>query len=219
MKRSVLNVFANHVEGGEVMNEKNYFQNVTIAKIAIITIIFFFIMMVIGAITSKGESHSVKESIEKQSLEIDTLETGWITQIIYDSVNACYQGTWRWIVMSNPALIGIIPPPPQQRAMIEHCFCVLDRVRKQYSFVEYMKVASNLKVMQSLYYETALKCVTENGTLQGILYLKPKSDNETKKDNKTTIEPEKSKDSPKESLPDQPEKKDSNGLPDTIFQG
>ena len=198
-------------------NNEDYFKTVTIAKITTITIIFLFIMMVIGAITSKGESHSVKESIEKQSLEIDTLETGWITQIIYDSVNACYQGTWRWIVMSNPALIGIIPPPPQQRAMIEHCFCVLDRVRKQYKFVEYIKVAPNQEAIGNLYYETALKCVTENGTLQGILYLQPKSDNETIEENKTTI-PEEPQDSTEESLPGQP-KEESNGVPETIFQG
>ena len=195
---------------------EDYFKTVTIAKIAIITIIFFFIMMVMGAITSKGESPSVK-----QSLEINTGETGWPTQIVFDSVNACYQGTYRWIVMSNPALIGMRVPPQQQRAMIEHCFCVLDRVRKQYSFVEYVKIAPNQQAIGDLYYQTALMCVTENGTLQGILYLQPKSDNETNSDNTTIVpdKPEKKDTSKKELLPSQPKEEESNGLPDTLFQG
>ena len=131
-------------------NNEDYFKTVTITKIAIITIFFFFIMMVMGAITSKGEIPPVKEFITKQSLELDTSKTGWPTQVLYDSVQACYQGTYRWIVLSNPALIGIIPPPQQQRAMIEHCFCVLDRVRKQYKFVEYMKVAPNQEAIGNL---------------------------------------------------------------------
>ena len=193
-------------------NTEDYFKTVTITKIARITIFFFFIMMVMGAITSKGEIPPVKEFITKQSLELDTSKTGWPTQVLYDSVQACYQGTYRWIVLSNPALIGIIPPPQTQRAMIKHCFCVLDRVRKQYSFVEYMKQAPNQEAIGNLYYETALKCVTENGTLQGILYLQRNSDNET------IIKPEKPKDS-SESLPDQSKEKESNGLPDTVFQG
>ncbi len=195
---------------------EDYFKTVTIAKIAIITIIFFFIMMVMGAITSKGESPSVK-----QSLEINTGETGWPTQIVFDSVNACYQGTYRWIVMSNPALIGMRVPPQQQRAMIEHCFCVLDRVRKQYSFVEYIKIAPNQQAIGDLYYQTALMCVTENGTLQGILYLQPKSDNETNSDDSIIVpdKPEKKDTSKKELLPSQPKEEESNGLPDTLFQG
>ena len=64
-------------------------------------------------------------------------------------------------------------------------------------------------------------CVTENGTLQGILYLQPKSDNETNSDNTTIVpdEPEKKDASKEESLPDQPKEEESNGLPDTLFQG
>ena len=122
-------------------------------------------------------------------------------------------------MLSNPALIGVIPPPQTQRAMVEHCFCVLDRVRKDYKFMEYINIAPNEEAVGNLYYETALKCVTENGTLQGIITIEPKSDNETKEDNKTIIKPkEKPQDLKEESLPDQP-KKESNGLPDTLFQG
>ena len=71
----------------------------------------------------------------------------------------------------------------------------------------------------NLYYQTALKRVTENGTLQGIFYLKAK-DNGTNSDNTTIVPDKPEKDTPKEeSLPDQPKKEKSNGLPETTFQG
>ena len=200
-----------------MFNKDEYFKGVSFVKIVFFIALFFGAMVLSNQV--RGESPSVKESVEKESLEINTAEMGWPTQIVYDSVNACHQGTYRWIVLSNPALIGVIPPPQTQRAMVEHCFCVLDRVRKDYKFMEYINIAPNEEAVGNLYYETALKCVTENGTLQGIITIEPKSDNETKEDNKTIIKPkEKPQDLKEESLPDQP-KKESNGLPDTLFQG
>ena len=192
------------------MEHNDYFKDITKIKILAIVAVFLLCMILVGTFTARGE--------DNKTLEINTTEIGWPTQILYDSVNACHQGTYRWIVLSNPALIGIIPPPQTQRAMIQHCFCVLDRIRKDYSFVEYIKIAPNEQMIGNLYYETALKCVTENGTLQGIITIEPNSDNETKKENKTIIKPEEPQDSKEESSPDQP-KEESNGLPETIFQG
>ena len=192
------------------MEHNDYFKDITKIKILAIVAVFLLCMVLVGTFTARGE--------DNKTLEINTTEIGWPTQILYDSVNACHQGTYRWIVLSNPALIGVIPPPQTQRAMIEHCFCVLDRIRKDYSFVEYIKLAPNEQMIGNLYYETALKCVTENGTLQGIITIAPKLDNETKKEKKTIIKPKEPQDSKVESSPDQP-KEESNGLPETIFQG
>ena len=195
------------------MKHNDYFKDITLIKIFVLVAVFVLCLFLVGTFTARGE--------DNKSFEIETSKTGWPTQIVYDSVNACYQGTYRWIVLSNPALIGVIPQPHTQRKIIEHCFCVLDRVRKQYSFVEYMKAASNQEAIGNIYYETALKCVEENGTLQGILYLQPNSDNKTIEENKipkTPIKPEEPQDSKEESSPDQP-KEESNGLPETIFQG
>ena len=192
------------------MKHNDYFKDITKIKILAIVVVFLLCMVLVGTFTVRGE--------DNKTLEINTAEIGWPTQIIYDSVNACYQGTYRWIVLSNPSLLGIIPPPQTQRAMVQHCFCVLDRVRKDYSFVEYMKIAPNQQMIGNLYYEVALKCVTENKTLEGIITLEPTSDNETKEENKTIIKPKEPQDSKEESLPDQP-KEESNGLPETIFQG
>ena len=200
-----------------MFDRNEYFRGLSFGKIVLLVLLFFGAMVLSSQV--KGESPSVKESVEKQSLEINTAEVGWPTQIVYDSVNACHQGTYRWIVMSNPSLIGTIPPPHTQRKMIEHCFCVLDRVRKDYKFTDYLQITPNEQMVGNLYYQTALKCVTENGTLQGIIYLKAK-DNGTNSDNTTIVPDKPEKDTPKEeSLPDQPKKEKSNGLPETIFQG
>ena len=200
-----------------MFDRDEYFKGLSFGKIVLLVLLFFGAMVLSSQV--KGESPSVKESVEKQSLEINTAEVGWPTQIVYDSVNACHQGTYRWIVMSNPSLIGTIPPPHTQRKMIEHCFCVLDRVRKDYKFTDYLQITPNEQMVGNLYYQTALKCVTENGTLQGIIYLKAK-DNGTNSDNTTIVPDKPEKDTPKEeSLPDQPKKEKSNGLPETTFQG
>ena len=194
-----------------MFDRDEYFKGLSFVKIMMVIMIIFCIMALFKELNAEYN----------KSLEINTAEVGWPTQVVYDSVNACHQGTYRWIVLSNPSLIGIIPPPQTQRAMIQHCFCVLDRVRKDYKFTDYLQMTPNQEMVGNLYYQTALKCVTENGTLQGIITLEPKSDNETKKDN-TTIVPDKpeKKDTPKEeSLPDQPKEEESNGLPETIFQG
>ena len=55
----------------------------------------------------------------------------WSTQLLWDTTNACYQGTIRWVVLSNPTLLGQIPNPIAQRQMMEHCFCVMDKIRKK----------------------------------------------------------------------------------------
>tara|TARA_Y100000296_G_scaffold79825_1_gene104381 strand:+ start:2419 stop:3024 length:606 start_codon:yes stop_codon:yes gene_type:complete len=201
-----------------MFDKDEYFRGLSFGKVVLLVLLFFGAIVLSSQV--RGESPSVKESIEKESLEINTAEMGWPTQIVYDSVNACYQGTYRWIVMSNPSLIGITPPPQTQRAMVEHCFCVLDRVRKDYKFTDYLQITPNQQMVGDLYYQTALKCVIENGTLQGIIYLEAK-DNETNSDNTTIVpdKPEKKDTSKEESLPDQPKEEESNGLPDTLFQG
>ena len=192
-----------------MFNRNEYFKGVSFIKIV------FFIGMFLCSIILIGQ-------VRAQELTYDTSKYGWPTQLLFDSTNACYQGTYKWIVMSNPTLLGTIPPPQTQRAMIEHCFCVLDRIRIQYSYVEYVQLVVNQSEMGNLYYTTALKCVTEHKTLQGIIVLEQKdnatvTDNETIIDNSTLKKEEPKKDS-LESSPDQPEKEPISDS-ETIFQG
>ena len=193
-------------------NKDEYFKGISFIKITFLILFFFGAMVMISQVRGS----------EKKSLMFDTSKYGWPTQLLFDSTNACYQGTYKWIVMSNPILLGSVPPPQTQRAMIEHCFCDLDTIRLQYSYVEYMQMVMDQDKMGNLYYETALKCVTDHGTLQGIIVLEPKdnatvTENETIIDNSTLKKEEPKKDS-LELSPDQSEK-DPISDSETIFQG
>ena len=150
--------------------------------------------------------------------------TEWTTQLLYDTTNACYQGTIRWIVISNPALIGQMPDPPAQRQMIIHCFCVMDRIRNEFKIEEYQKLVYDQEWVGNTFMKKALECIKEEKTLpsffviQGDEIIKPTpipkvtDDNETKK-----VIPEKPEDS-KDELPSQ-KPKESEEDSTTIFQG
>ena len=55
----------------------------------------------------------------------------WSSQLVYDTIGACYQGTIRWVILTNPSLLGQLPGAMAQRQMVEHCFCVMDKIRKE----------------------------------------------------------------------------------------
>ena len=142
----------------------------------------------------------------------------WPSQLLYDTIGACYQGTIRWIIITNPSLLGQMPGPGAQRQMVEHCFCVMDKVRKEQPLEEYKKKVFDQQFIGDLFMVKAIECIGEYKTLPSFFTKAPIPDNETKQENKTTIIPEEPKDSNEESLPGQP-KEESNGLPETIFQG
>ena len=64
-------------------------------------------------------------------------EGEWSSQLIYDTIGACYSGTIRWIILSSPSLAEQPPNFMAQRAMVEHCFCVMDKIRKEHKLEEY----------------------------------------------------------------------------------
>ena len=146
-------------------------------------------------------------------------EDEWRSQLVFDTVQACYQGTIRWIVISNPTLLGQIPNPIAQRQMMEHCFCVMDKIRKENKVKDYKKKVLDPEWGGNLFMMKAMECVKEYKTLPSFFksIIETPLDNETKKENKIIIKPEESQDSPEES-PDQP-KEESEGSPQTIFQG
>ena len=180
--------------------------NISLSRATIIIVmcmVMYIILMAFFTGPVKSET--------KKTLEIDYIKIGWPSQLLYDTTG-CFQGTLRWILMSNPALIGRTPPSPVQRAIIEHCSCVLDRLRTQYNIVEYVNLRSQPEeVMGQLYLSTALMCVQNNGTLQGIITTNESTDN-------STVIPEKQEDS-EESLLDQPKEESPNEDTKPIFQG
>ena len=149
-------------------------------------------------------------------------EDEWRSQLIFDTVQACYQGTIRWVLLSNPALLNQIPSPLAQRQMMEHCFCVMDKIRKENKVKDYSKKVLNPEWGGNLFMLKAMECVREYETLPSF-FMKMPNDNETKKDNKIKpkekqIPDNSSSTKDAESLPDQKQKEFKEESP-LIFQG
>ena len=136
----------------------------------------------------------------------------WSSQILYDTIGACYQGTIKWIILSNPSLLGQVPGPMAQRQMVEHCFCVMDKIRKENKIEDYRKKVIDPEWGGNLFMLKAMECVKEYKTLPSFFKSIIPSDNETKK-----VIPEELEDS-KEELPS-PKPKESEEDSTTIFQG
>ena len=173
----------------------------------------FIISLMIGFAGLLGAQDNSSEKILKKALN----DNEWTSQIIYDTVNACYQGTVKWIIMANPQLMGTVPPPMVQRKMLIHCFCVLDKIRIEYPLSKYAERVFDGEWTGNLFMAKAVECMNNESTLGGILELP--TDNETKTDNKTIIVPEPKQEYSKESLPDQTQEEESDTGLKSIFQG
>jgi hypothetical protein len=178
--------------------KENYIKNILIILLILIVVSLFIVNIT-----------SVRAE--------DNKTTQWNTQLVYDNVNACYQGTYRWILMANPALIGKSPPIIVQRQMVQHCFCVLDKIRVEFPTEKYIELIGMGVSVGELYMKKAYECIEEYDTMRGIIILQDSLDNATKSDNGTIeklevlpAEPE----GPEESSPDEKPKDQQ-----TILQG
>ena len=145
--------------------------------------------------------------------------------MIFDTVQACYQGTIRWVVLKHPSLIGQIPTLAAQRQMMEHCFCVMDKIRKENKVGEYIKKITDPDWGGNLFMMKAMECVNEYKTLPSFFtkIIVTPLDNETitipkGETNKPTVVPDEETEDSTEESPDQ-QQEESNGIPETIFQG
>jgi len=192
--------------------ETKYFFMKFIAGCLILGLMYFLLFFFVKEV--KAEDNETKRVVLKE----------WTTQLLYDTTNACYQGTIRWIVLSNPALIGQMPDPPAQRQMMIHCFCVMDRIRNEIPIEEYQKKVYNSEWTGNTFMAKALECVKEEKTLPSFFVIQGDKDNKTitipkvTDDNETKkVIPEESEDS-KDELPSQ-KPKESEEDSTTIFQG
>ena len=197
----------------------DYFKGVSVFRI-IFLILFFLGAMVLISQPRGEDNKTIDEPLRTPGGFPKILDDDvWPTQILYDTTGACYQGTMRWVVLTNPNLIGQIPSLGAQRQMIEHCFCVMDKIRKEHEYKEYIKNVTDMNWTGQLFMSKAAECVGVYETLPSFFMRIP--DNETKtNDNETKIEiPE---DKPRDSQDEPPglkPKESENGLPETIFQG
>jgi len=200
----------------DMEKKQEYFGGVSVIKIIFMTFIiglifglmFFFVKGV------RAEDNETKKVVLKE----------WTTQLLYDTTNACYEGTIRWVLLTHPSLLGQPPNWRSQRQMIEHCFCVMDRIRKEIKIEDYQKLVYDPVWTGNTFMVKAMECVKEEKTLPSFFVIQgdegikttpiPKvtDDNETKK-----VIPEKSEDS-KDELPSQ-KPKESEEDSTTIFQG
>ena len=72
-----------------MQNKEDYFKGVSIIKIGFLILFFFGAMVMVSQV--RGEDNKTNDE--------------WTTQLLYDTTNACYTGTVRWIVMANPSLL------------------------------------------------------------------------------------------------------------------
>ena len=122
----------------------------------------------------------------------------WPSQVIFDTIHVCYQGTLRWVAMGNPSLLSAPPPYHIARIMTVHCFCVLDKVRTQYKYRAYVDHITKDEgnetptLIPKLFMGKSLECIRDYHTLTGLILLDEEalkglnewSDNETKIDTK-----------------------------------
>jgi len=200
------------------MKFNSYFKNEKLAKIIMSVLLFLLILIVAGMFVVKAEDNKTIEFDDKGWPKILD-DDEWRSQLVFDTVQACYQGTIRWVLLSNPSLLNQIPSPIAQRQMMEHCFCVMDKIRKENKIEDYKKKVLDPEWGGNLFMLKAMECVGEYKTLPSFFtdIIGIPSDNKTKKENKVIIKPEEPQNSQEES-PDQP-KEESEGSPQTIFQG
>ena len=199
------------------MKFNSYFKNEKLAKIIMGVLLVVMILLVAGVAVVKAEDNKTIEFDDKGWPKILD-DDEWRSQLVFDTVQACYQGTIRWVLLSDPSLLNQIPSPIAQRQMMEHCFCVMDKIRKENKIEDYKKKVLDPEWGGNLFMLKAMECVGEYKTLPSFFMKMPTPDNETKKENKIIIKPEEPSQDSQEESPDQP-KEESEGSPQTIFQG
>ncbi len=176
-------------------------------------------VLIFGVFNAKAEDNKTTDELARTSGGFPKIldDDKWASQLIYDTIGACYQGTIRWVILSNPSLLGQLPGPMAQRQMVEHCFCVMDKIRKEVKLEEYFKLVTDLEWTGNTFMLKAVECVGDYETLPLFFMKIPDNGTITNDNEKIVIPEDKLKDSPEESLPDQPT--EINGLPNTLFQG
>ena len=197
---------------------KYFFKKVFIVGLIFGLMVFLMVFFVKGVRAEDNKTIEFTDRGWPKILDDDK----WTTQMLFDTVQACYQGTIRWVVLSHPSLIGQIPTIAAQRQMMEHCFCVMDKIRKENKVEDYRKKVLDPEWGGNIFMLKAMECVNKYKTLPSFFtnIIQAPSDNETiTNNNDKIVTPE---DKPKDSQdepPGQKPKESKNGLPATIFQG
>ena len=191
------------------MITENYIKKVLIFLIILIPVSIFIMNLTSVRAEEAGADELNKARKQLKNEEkivnrhfIKVPDDEWPSQVIFDTIQICYQGTIKWIVMGAPGLLGQVPPYPVARAMTVHCFCVLDKLRTEYKFTPYTNMLGkddpmNPRMLPNKFIEKAVMSIKEHNTLAGLVVLDPnfnmnkmleQKDNETKSDKKIKVE-------------------------------
>jgi len=181
------------------MKFNSYFKNEKLAKIIMGVLLVVMILLVAGVAVVKAEDNKTIDEPKFTERGFPKIldDDKWTSQLVYDTIGACYQGTIRWVVLSNPSLLGQIPAPIAQRQMVEHCFCVMDKIRKEIKLEKYFKKVIDPLWAGNMFMENAAECVKEYETLPSFFMKMPIPD----KVEKLKVLPAKPE-GPEESSPD-----------------
>ena len=185
---------------------KQFFMKV-IAGCLILGLICFLMIFFVNGVRAEDNMTVTDQSRTRGGYPKILDEGKWSTQLLWDTTNACYQGTIRWIVMTNPSLLGHRPNVMAQREMVVHCFCVVDKIRKELTLEEYIKMVRDPDWSGDIFMTKAVECVKEWQTLpgffkaSGVLIPEAKTD-----DNETSTRKEESDNGSgtSDSIPEQP---------------
>ena len=182
------------------MKFNSYFKNEKLAKIIMGVLLVVMILLVAGVAVVKAEDNKTIDEPKFTERGFPKIldDDKWTSQLVYDTIGACYQGTIRWVVLSNPSLLGQIPAPIAQRQMVEHCFCVMDKIRKEIKLEKYFKKVIDPLWAGNMFMENAAECVKEYETLPSFFMKMPIPD----KVEKLKVLPAKPE-GPEESSPDE----------------
>ena len=100
-------------------------------KFILCMLFVFGIMVMVSQVNAEDNKTTDEPVFTERGFPKILDDDKWVSQLVYDTIGACYQGTIRWVILSNPSLLGQIPAPIAQRQMVEHCFCVMDKIRKE----------------------------------------------------------------------------------------
>ena len=180
-------------------------------KKIILLIVFFVYLIHSGWAQDNNTKETGADELNKARKQLKNGETllerhfikvpndEWPSQVIFDTVQVCYQGTLRWVATGNPNLMNTPPPYHVARVMTIHCFCVLDKLRTAYKLTVWTKMLSKDNpsapvVAPKEFMQKAVLCIKEHNPLTGLVALDPDmldqflNDNETKIDKKIKVE-------------------------------
>jgi len=180
---------------------KHFFKKVCIVGLIFGLIVFLMVFFVKG----------VRAEDNKPFIKVPNDE--WPSQVIFDTVQVCYQGTLRWVAMGNPNLMNMPPPYHIQRIMTIHCFCVLDKLRTAYKLTVWTKMLSKDNpsapvVAPKEFMQKAVMCLKEHNTLTGLVVLDEDMLDKFLNDNETSTRKQKEEtdngSGTSDSIPEQP---------------